>query len=65
MNQEPQSVANPTKTTVINGYLVTGNKHIAIAMYVEDAKDVHTFVPDHLWLNDAYEQAVAWTSPGI
>lgn len=52
------------KTLIVNGYYVAGNDYVAIAISVTDEEDSHYFYYLDNGLN-AFDSAVAWTSPGI
>lgn len=56
------------RTTSVNGYLVVGNAHVAIAVNIEDDTDSHYFTPSvvtETFTLGAFDAAIAWTSPGI
>lgn len=53
------------QTKVVGDYLVTGNKHIAIAVAIDCEADSHHFTIDPEVNNDAFIRACGWASPGI
>jgi len=52
------------RTTVWYGYFITGNQYLAIAINLEDEKDVHYFDIDPDVNNDAFVRACGWAYPG-
>lgn len=50
---------------IIHGYIIAGNQFIAIAINVDDSKDVHYFDIDPEVNNNAFIRAIGWAYPGI
>lgn len=48
------------KEKLVGEYEIHGNKHIAIAVNVNDPSDFHVFNPDPSINNDAFEYACGW-----
>ena len=47
-----------------NGYRIAGNAYLAIAININDDTDVHYFTIS-AEIPDAFNRAIAWSSPGI
>ena len=52
------------RTRSCYGYLITGNKYVAIAVNLEDESDSHCFTIDPEVNNDAFVRACGWAYPG-
>jgi len=57
---------NETSAQILEywGWLIIGNKHIAIAINLEDETDTHHFERDPEVNNDAFTRALGWAYPG-
>lgn len=52
------------RTQYWHGYLITGNKYVAIAINVNNPKEAHYFTIDPDVNNDAFVRACGWAHPG-